>query len=473
MKKSCNIKYCFTIIVLFIAMIALGRETKAETYEDKFEYELKSGIAIITKYIGNKEAVAIPNEIAGTTKIHIEEGALKNDFLKKVVVLGNVKKIEKDAFGTKTIMYGKEDTIAEKYAKENSIEFRVYGDINGDGNVSATDTLKAKRHIVELSEQMLNKDEEERADLNCDGEVTATDMLSIKKVIVGLDESDEPEAPEEAEEDDDEHEDSEVPEGYVTLTYVTDPRQYPDIGNGFMKQIKKRTISADGYLSKDISQKVYIVPKDSEVNIINEAPEITANDGIHEIQFEYMWMPENQKTIYDRNWELSGLAKVVISGRPVEIKDDTTLYAYYRFLKDGKVEWDKPVIYLYPTKETEINVKSPNANRLTTSYPKYPEGGWRVLARPDGRLTDLMTNRELYCLYYEANNNKDEDIYKDGFVVKGEDIAGFLEEKLEILGLNEREAEEFIIYWLPILEKNKYNYIFFSSKSYIIIFIFF
>ena len=136
-------------------------------------------------------------------------------------------------------------------------------------------------------------------------------------------------------------------------------------------------------------------------------------------------------------------------------------------------EWGKPVIYLYPTKETEINVKLPNSNRLTTSYPKYPEEGWRVLARPDGRLIDLTTNRELYCLYYEANNNKDEDIYKDGFVVKGEDIAGFLEEKLEILGLNEREAEEFIIYWLPILEKNKYNYIFFSSKSYIIIFIFF
>ena len=38
-------------------------------------------------------------------------------------------------------------------------------------------------------------------------------------------------------------------------------------------------------------------------------------------------------------------------------------------------------------------------------------------------------------------------------------ISDSLEEKLAILGLTERESEEFIVYWLPKLEKNKYNYI--------------
>ncbi len=51
----------------------------------------------------------------------------------------------------------------------------------------------------------------------------------------------------------------------------------------------------------------------------------------------------------------------------------------------------------------------------------------------------------------------------EGFVVKGQDTISFLEEKLEILGLNEREANEFIIYWLPQMENNKYNYIRFES----------
>lgn len=53
----------------------------------------------------------------------------------------------------------------------------------------------------------------------------------------------------------------------------------------------------------------------------------------------------------------------------------------------------------------------------------------------------------------------------DGFVVKGEDTAKFLEEKLSILGLTEREAEEFIIYWLPKMEQNKYNYIRFATEK--------
>ena len=69
----------------------------------------------------------------------------------------------------------------------------------------------------------------------------------------------------------------------------------------------------------------------------------------------------------------------------------------------------------------------------------------------------------MYGLYYECKNNKSYNIEDEGFVIKGEDSAEFLEEKLEILGLTEREAEEFIIYWLPKMEGNKYNYIRFAS----------
>ena len=52
-----------------------------------------------------------------------------------------------------------------------------------------------------------------------------------------------------------------------------------------------------------------------------------------------------------------------------------------------------------------------------------------------------------------------------GFCVKREDTVKFLEEKLKILGLTDREADEFIIYWLPKLEKNKYNLIKFESME--------
>ena len=122
----------------------------------------------------------------------------------------------------------------------------------------------------------------------------------------------------------------------------------------------------------------------------------------------------------------------------------------------------KPIIYLYPTEEEKVSVKLSYDDMITVSYPKYTNG-WNVLAKEDGTLIDLSTNKNLYSLYYECNNKINFKVENDGFIVKGENISKFLEEKLDILGLTERESEEFIIYWLPKLEANKYNYIRFAT----------
>lgn len=127
----------------------------------------------------------------------------------------------------------------------------------------------------------------------------------------------------------------------------------------------------------------------------------------------------------------------------------------------NNVTVDKPIIYLYPTLETNITVRLINDDLITHSYPKY-NNEWSVRASSNGDLIDLKTNRKLYALYYESKQNINFST-DDGFVIEGKDTAKFLEEKLEILGLNERESEEFIIYWLPKLENNKYNYIRFAT----------
>lgn len=124
----------------------------------------------------------------------------------------------------------------------------------------------------------------------------------------------------------------------------------------------------------------------------------------------------------------------------------------------------KPIIYLYPEAETEVIVTLGKSEMITTSYPKYTNG-WKALAQPNGDLLDLSTNRKLYALYYENKNSVNFKIKKDGFVVKAENVAEFLEEKLAILGLTERESEEFIVYWLPKLESNHYNYIRFATQE--------
>ena len=120
----------------------------------------------------------------------------------------------------------------------------------------------------------------------------------------------------------------------------------------------------------------------------------------------------------------------------------------------------KPLIYLYPTVDTEVNVKLGRSEALTSTYPKYKDS-WNVLAKPTGELIDDK-GRSFYGLYWEGYNSIDVT-FEDGFVVKKDDLIPFLEEKLSTLGLNEREANEFIIYWLPKLEENEYNLIRFES----------
>lgn len=121
----------------------------------------------------------------------------------------------------------------------------------------------------------------------------------------------------------------------------------------------------------------------------------------------------------------------------------------------------KPIIYIYPEEEKKVSVKLKNPEKLTCSYPRY-ENEWNVLAKPNGDLIDLKTNRKLYSLYWEGLNTTKSN-FNEGFIVEGDNVAKFLEEKLEILGLNERETEEFIVYWLPLMEKNKYNFIRFET----------
>ena len=122
----------------------------------------------------------------------------------------------------------------------------------------------------------------------------------------------------------------------------------------------------------------------------------------------------------------------------------------------------KPMIYLYPENETEINVKLGRPDLLTTTYPQYDAiTGWQVIAKPDG--TIYSNNREYYGLYWEGFNSS--SLQNEGFIVAGKDTAKFFEEKLAVLGLNDREANEFIVYWLPKMEGNKYNYIRFATTA--------
>lgn len=119
----------------------------------------------------------------------------------------------------------------------------------------------------------------------------------------------------------------------------------------------------------------------------------------------------------------------------------------------------KPVLYLYPKKKTKVEVTFLHSEFLTTTYPKFDKK-WNVDVSPDGNMTDAK-GRNYYGLYWEEVGNH-RITFDTGFYVEGKDAIEFLEDKLDIIGFTEREANEFIMYWLPILEKNKKNLVYFE-----------
>lgn len=126
---------------------------------------------------------------------------------------------------------------------------------------------------------------------------------------------------------------------------------------------------------------------------------------------------------------------------------------------------EKPIIYLYPEEPTELSVKLTLDGELTCTYPEHGESGWQnFTAYPDGTLI-FPDGKEYYALYWEGVQGTEWD-FSSGWCVKGEDTAAFLEWALAEQGLTSREANEFIIYWLPLMQDNPYNVISFQTDAY-------
>lgn len=123
----------------------------------------------------------------------------------------------------------------------------------------------------------------------------------------------------------------------------------------------------------------------------------------------------------------------------------------------------KPVIYLYPEETTEVSVTLEVDGELLTTWPEYGDG-WTVTAAPDGTLTDADGNEYSY-LFWDAVSDTEWD-FSAGFCVAGEDTGEFLRRTLSAMGLTAKEYNEFIVYWLPLMEGNAYNLISFQHERY-------
>ena len=163
----------------------------------------------------------------------------------------------------------------------------------------------------------------------------------------------------------------------------------------------------------------------------------------------------NKTELVERGWE-EGWVYTEYKGQ------NGWISAQYFMMEGGR---EKPVIYLYPTKTTDVTVRISLADgRFTQSIPAG-SGEWHVTAQPDGTLTDKSDGKTYDYIFWESTDNTEYD-WSEGYVIKGCEAEDFLLRILPKLGLNSKEYTEFIEYWLPRLEKNDYNLITFQTDRY-------
>lgn len=116
-------------------------------------------------------------------------------------------------------------------------------------------------------------------------------------------------------------------------------------------------------------------------------------------------------------------------------------------------ECGKPVIYLYPTEETQVKVQV--GAQISKSEPTYPSQGWLVTAKPNGELT--YQNQSYPYLFWEGLGNGIYPDYQDqGTLVSQKDLVSTVYKQLSQLGLNQKESADFMEFWQPRLPTTPY-----------------
>ncbi|MDP3734844.1 MAG: hypothetical protein Q8R39_00230 [bacterium] len=110
------------------------------------------------------------------------------------------------------------------------------------------------------------------------------------------------------------------------------------------------------------------------------------------------------------------------------------------------VECAKPVIYLYPEKETAVRVRV--GADIRESDPPYNDG-WSVVAAPDGAL--VHEGAEYPSLFWDGLGRGEFPSISSGFVVAREEVEATLRDHLGKLGLIGREVDDFLDFWLPLM----------------------
>lgn len=111
----------------------------------------------------------------------------------------------------------------------------------------------------------------------------------------------------------------------------------------------------------------------------------------------------------------------------------------------------KPNIYIYPEIKTSMHVSLifPRGGSVIELIPLYVNG-WNIEVDSTGKI-----NNTYHYLFYESEN-PDLSQYDNGWIIKKEELGAFFSHNMSEAGFIPKEIDDFIEYWIPLL--NNYPY---------------
>jgi hypothetical protein len=139
------------------------------------------------------------------------------------------------------------------------------------------------------------------------------------------------------------------------------------------------------------------------------------------------------------------------SGYEMEINFYSNQLRYYH-------QVEKPVIYLYSEKPTDIELSIDFKGDLTFMYPRY-DNGWRVNVSKKGMVN--TADQKIYPYFFWEGISSELGFMTtptgmEGYFIQTDSTISFLEYTLTRLGLNQTEMTDFITFWGPQIEKHQY-----------------
>jgi len=120
----------------------------------------------------------------------------------------------------------------------------------------------------------------------------------------------------------------------------------------------------------------------------------------------------------------------------------------------------KPNIYIYPEKEIDlcVSISFPKGGEVVTSIPNYADN-WCVTIDSTGKIDNTYD-----FLFYESMQPNIWQ-HNEGWCIEKSDLPVFFTENMQNIGYNTNEINDFIEYWIPILNKYEYYIIYPQSGT--------